>query len=349
MTGVSLPPDGNFRSRYSSFRLTPEGVIDTSYTKTTTFRFHAGTTDLGNDIAYTACRTPENGILLVGISSTSAGHTLLKLTAEGKVDSTYGNNGFTRQNPTYSTIFPRRIVPAQGGGCMLCANARLSGTGNPDNTAIYKFTAAGLYDSTFGTNGIALTPYTDVPPTNPWAVDAVQDASGKIWVAHFGQFISGGPRVFSVSRFLPNGNIDNTYGNRGHVSTSLSGVPRQIYLGADGLPLLSGNGIYSGLTTDQDLVAIKVNPNLVSINPKIKKHLLITPSVVEKGKNFSVMLPSNEPVHLMLTSANGRQLPIAYQPTDNQIYCNTDQLPAGLYQVQIRQNQQVFQGRVLVQ
>jgi len=322
MTGVSLPPDGNFRSRYSSFRLTPEGVIDTSYTKTTTFRFHAGTTDLGNDIAYTACRTPENGILLVGISSTSAGHTLLKLTAEGKVDSTYGNNGFTRQNPTYSTIFPRRIVPAQGGGCMLCANARLSGTGNPDNTAIYKFTAAGLYDSTFGTNGIALTPYTDVPPTNPWAVDAVQDASGKIY---------------------------NTYGNRGHVSTSLSGVPRQIYLGADGLPLLSGNGIYSGLTTDQDLVAIKVNPNLVSINPKIKKHLLITPSVVEKGKNFSVMLPSNEPVHLMLTSANGRQLPIAYQPTDNQIYCNTDQLPAGLYQVQIRQNQQVFQGRVLVQ
>jgi hypothetical protein len=103
------------------------------------------------------------------------------------------------------------------------------------------------------------------------------------------------------------------------------------------------------LTTDQDLVAIKVNPNLVSINPKIEKHLLITPSVVEKGKNFSVMLPSNKPIHLMLTSANGRQLPIAYQPTDNQIYCNTDQLPAGLYQVQIRQNQQVFKGRVLVQ
>lgn len=349
MTGVSVPPDGNFRSRYSSFRLTTDGIIDTAYTKTSTFKLHAGTTGLGNDIAYAACRTPDNGIMLVGITSTNPGHTLLKLTLEGKPDSTFGRNGFTRQNPIYSTIFPRRIIPAQDGGYLLCANARLSGTGQPDNTALYKFSNAGLYDSTFGTNGIALTPYEGVPPTNPWAVDAVQDANGKIWVAHYGQFVGGGPRVFSVSRFTPNGSIDNTYGTSGIVATLLSGNPRRIHLGADGLPLLTGDGTYSGYTSDKDLVAIKVNPNPVAIKHKTNFKLSVYPNLVKQGEYVSAALPFNGETNVSLIDAKGQLFKFDYQAIGNLINIDTKTLAAGIYQIVVQQNQQQLRGRLCIQ
>jgi uncharacterized delta-60 repeat protein len=229
---VKVQPDGKIVAVGSSMSATYSMVIevtrflaDGSFDPSFGINGHFNYSPNVETAAY-KCLIRENGkILIAGHTTdyTEWGMLIIQLDENGTLDPDFGNSGVVYQKPGPG----ENIVSAlelQSDGKILIAG--YSQDNNFRNVPVLlRFTDTGILDATFGINGIAEIPVTEVD--NEFSTICVQ-SDGKIVAAGH---ISNGMNWYSllIARFDQDGNLDSTYGNHGLVNMNLDNVDDEFF------------------------------------------------------------------------------------------------------------------------
>lgn len=130
-----------------------------------------------------------------------------------RLDSTFGHNGIV--TTTTGNASEGSAVVIQSDGKIIVA-----GTDNPYGSstfALARYTITGSLDSTFGNSGIITTTIGDIASRGN---DIIIQPDGKIIVA--GQSYEPFTSVFALARYKNDGNLDDTFGIGGIVTTTSS-------------------------------------------------------------------------------------------------------------------------------
>jgi len=150
---------------------------------------------------------PDGKILAGGFSATTSAestgnriHALVRYMPDGTLDPSFGDQGKTVF--TFETgAFQSELV----GDLALLADGKILGTSNGgSNTALFRLHPNGDLDTTFGTGGRIVAP-TGAPWRDPNVI--LMDSQGRILLGNGG--------TFSVTRMLPSGVVDPTFGTGG--------------------------------------------------------------------------------------------------------------------------------------
>jgi uncharacterized delta-60 repeat protein len=161
---------------------------------------------------------------------------LTRYTSTGKLDTTFGTKGSTITNFSSFTFDPFAFALEPNGKLLVAGS--VSGT---DTFGLAQFTANGLLDTTFGTDGVA-TAVTGADFPSAFLLQP----NGQILM---GGFHDGGkktPGALSLVRFNSNGALDATFGTAGIALVSPAPV-----LGPQALALLS-NGDYLAVGENEE-------------------------------------------------------------------------------------------------
>jgi uncharacterized delta-60 repeat protein len=161
---------------------------------------------------------------------------LTRYTAAGKLDPTFGSKGSTITNFSSFTFDPLAFALEPNGKILVAGF--VSGT---DTFGLAQFTANGVLDTTFGTDGVA-TAVTGADFPSAFLLQP----NGQILM---GGFHDGGkktPGALSLVRFNSNGALDPTFGTAGIALVSPAPI-----LGPQALALLS-NGDYLAVGENGD-------------------------------------------------------------------------------------------------
>lgn len=188
---------------------------------------------------------PDGKILAAGTALDIAGTgvqsiLLLRLNANGSLDSSFGNGG-------------KKLVALPGGAqALVFTLVRLgdgkflvSGSSSPDavdrDPMVARFLANGTPDNTFGSGGFVVLPTTG----DAQAMDLAVQADGKLALGGYLQQSNGlSPFLdFAVWRLHPNGEPDNGFGAGGRAQTDFTGSHDFVFnlvLQGDGKILVAG-------------------------------------------------------------------------------------------------------------
>jgi uncharacterized delta-60 repeat protein len=244
-------------------RLLPDGSLDPS--------FGAGTGAVVNNLAVNALETPigtfvtADGHILIGMRiwemgpDHSAGQGdpvqfgLARLTADGTLDTTFGNGGIVLAADTH---FLATSMALQADGKVIVAGIATGQRGD-EQFLLYRFNADGSLDHHFGVEGHISTPISASLFNHNIASNVTIQADGKIVVtgtAEGDSAVSTG--AFIVLRYHPDGSLDKSFSGDGQglYFVSASGVaghvapsahlgrddPEKIVVNDDGTIMVSG-------------------------------------------------------------------------------------------------------------
>jgi uncharacterized delta-60 repeat protein len=175
--------------------------------------------DLDRDYGRTIALAPTGEIVFAGewYDGSSYDFALVRLTATGGLDSSFGTGGKVTQHG-FSASAPLRGVVIDGSGHVIVAGALSSFGGN---YAIARLTSLGAPDTSFGGTG-----YVTTSVVHPVA-DSVT-AFQPIGVQSNGKVIIGGGDAtptsnFVLARYDTNGQLDTTFGVGGIATLAVSG------------------------------------------------------------------------------------------------------------------------------
>ncbi|MDQ6815349.1 MAG: delta-60 repeat domain-containing protein, partial [Bacteroidota bacterium] len=161
---------------------------------------------------------PDGKILIAGTAIaapnvTAEDFALIKLKINGDLDSSFGNNGkllidFARRGDNLNSMtiqFDGKIIL---GGYTV-------GSSNTKDFCLVRVNINGSIDSTFGNNGRTIT---DFQNTQDICNSISLQSDGKIVAAGYTNDAFGYTN-FSLCRYLPNGNLDSSFGTNGKRTT----------------------------------------------------------------------------------------------------------------------------------
>jgi len=194
------------------------------------------TTDFGaTQIAYNVVIQSDGKLVAGGLSYNEA-ILLARYETDGTPDSTYGVNG--QVNIPYNV----NVGGIYGTGMAIQPDDKIliaAYTGN-DSILLVRFETNGLPDPSFGSGGF-IKVYTGFSTGARISV-ALQD-SGKI-IVYFG--LASNSNDIALARFTSTGNLDNTFGNNGIVSSNFtSDYTGSVAIQPDGKILVSGAYVVS--------------------------------------------------------------------------------------------------------
>jgi uncharacterized delta-60 repeat protein len=190
-------------------------------------------------------RQQDGKLLVAGVSENAqpAPLEIVRLTADGKFDGTFGTGGAATAAVGDFTPYSLAILPSGG---LVVGGANIPSRIQPVVTqlALVGFTGNGALDKSFGTGGETIV--TDGPTTNEAVAIAVQ-SGGEIVVA------SGRDRNMRLSRFYQNGVRDPFFGaSNGSVTLLSQPVQRLLIQPNDGI-------LASGATAPDKLTVFRFN------------------------------------------------------------------------------------------
>jgi uncharacterized delta-60 repeat protein len=215
-------------------RYNADGTLDTSFAG----GLGINTFDLStySDGVSQVLLEPDGSILLAGVVGDSSGggdtnFAVLKLTAAGTIDPSYGKAGLASVGDDIFDV-PRAAARTGDGGVVLVGRIARSGGALAD-MGLVKLTSAGLPDPSFGSNGNGI-----VRPLinggHEEGRDVVVQPDGKIVVLVTGSTLTW------LTRYLADGQLDRTFGINGEaaVPTPMNGWA--LALQADGSVWVAG-------------------------------------------------------------------------------------------------------------
>lgn len=156
---------------------------------------------------------PDGKILALGSLGTT---TVARLHNNGKFDSTFGANGLYVR-PDNEWFFPFSatdlVLQANGGIIVGGRKTDTSISINSYSFALIRLKANGTLDSSFGNQGLVLTKVSAEPLSKDWLRKMALQADGRIVAAGTAQ------DTLALVRYLPNGDLDSSFGNYGRVIT----------------------------------------------------------------------------------------------------------------------------------
>jgi uncharacterized delta-60 repeat protein len=243
---VKVQPDGKIVAVGTSYTPTYSSVIEvTRYLADGSFDPAFGTGghfnySMGVETGAYKCIIKENGkILICGYTTDYAtyGLLILQLNEEGTPDPDFGSNGVVvaETSPAEKNAYAMAL---QDDNKILLAGYSVN-SDYRNAPMVLRFTESGVLDTSFGTDGIATIPITEID--NDFSAVSVQ-SDGKIIAAGH---ISNGLSWFSllVARFDDNGQLDPTYGTGGVINLNLGNVDDEFFdmqLTSDDEAILAG-------------------------------------------------------------------------------------------------------------
>ena len=225
--GVAVQPDGKILvvGLSTVYRLMPNGSRDLGFGV-------GGAWDLGNypsgaSFLQTVTVLSDGSILAGGYDGGSTG--LWKLKPSGLPDFSYGTNGASTidiEDPYSQSIWSEalHLLPQADGNVLVTG-----GIGTHDSPYVARVSAAGVFDRTFATNGVA---------TFEADFGAATTSDGNaIYVTYSGE--SQGPTQITVTKLTNAGVVDPTFGNAGSLT----------YLGSYDSTIASGAFLRNGRLT----------------------------------------------------------------------------------------------------
>lgn len=160
-------------------------------------------------------RNVDGSIILGGGTMNSAGKgelTVSKRLADGSLDTTFGVNGYFIIPYVAQAAVTLYDLTLDSTGRILI-NGRKQRTQNDGNIMIMRLTPNGVLDTSFANNGV----YVDLFHANGLARQIYIENDGKILIAGNGKETSFGSLGMILSRLLPDGTLDTSYGNGGRM------------------------------------------------------------------------------------------------------------------------------------
>jgi uncharacterized delta-60 repeat protein len=161
----------------------------------------------------------EDGRILLAGYTSSLDFGLVRLTAAGAVDTTFGTSGKVTTAFGSGQEIARSLV-VQSDGKILVAGYTDKGGGNFD-FAVARYNPNGSLDTTFGSGGKVTTPIGDPTLAGDYAYKIGLQSDGKIIVSG-SSHVGGDPYSyydFAVVRYNANGSLDTSFGINGKVTT----------------------------------------------------------------------------------------------------------------------------------
>jgi uncharacterized delta-60 repeat protein len=219
---VGMSYDNIYAATIQVVRLKDNGTLDPSFGSGGVFTYH-----LNYETDAYACMIKDDGTILVaGITTDVLGAfamIVLHLDQSGALISSFGNQGVA-----YIDLGPGEDIAYD---ITLQEDQKILLAGYSSNDiflnapVIVRLNADGSLDETFGNNGVATIPVTEMD--NEFSCLQVQE-DGKIVAAGH---ISNGLSWFSllVARFDTTGNLDTTFGTQGLINLNLNNVDDEFF------------------------------------------------------------------------------------------------------------------------
>jgi uncharacterized delta-60 repeat protein len=173
----------------------------------------------------------------------AAGFQVVRLTANGALDTSFGSHGVASVSDNKHTWVGGAVAVQHDGKIVLAGfSIRNSGRNNTWDVTIARFNSNGSLDTTFGNFGHGSTPgYIVDTQAGNQQINAhclAIQPDGKILLAEWGT-----DNRSSVARYLSTGAPDSTFGVAGHCVFSITGndVPLGMCLSPDGRIVITGH------------------------------------------------------------------------------------------------------------
>ncbi|HEY3239653.1 MAG TPA: hypothetical protein VGL92_08825 [Acidimicrobiia bacterium] len=170
-----------------------------------------GVASLGSSAAYAVAVQPDGRIVVAGTTSSgaSAAYALVRYLPDGQLDDGFGSGGLvvTDFDGTTDDVASALVLLPDG---RIVAAGRAG-----DRFALARYLPDGQLDPSFGTAGLVTTRQGLIA-----GLAAGLDPAGRIVLAGQGG-APGGPYDLAVARYLPDGKLDPTFGDRGVVRKDL--------------------------------------------------------------------------------------------------------------------------------
>ncbi len=244
-------------------RLLPTGALDPSFgdggVKVHDLSAGVALPDGGftADMARGGTATPDGKILIAAAKkrdgATDRDHTMVRLTADGALDASFGTGGLVSFDIAGQGADPR--------GLLLLADGSVLGAGYTKAAAgvvtpvLYKVTPSGALDPSFGTGGVF----------NQLVLPLVTEAYGmglqgdKLVTNGYGKAADSETLDWISLRVDKDGKLDPTYGNNGHILVDAAGFNdngRAVLALPDGRVLLAGAGRTDANSSDAMLALL---------------------------------------------------------------------------------------------
>jgi uncharacterized delta-60 repeat protein len=215
VAGITVYPNYDF----ALARYTADGRLDSSFgvngKVTTNFSNSRYNT---YDEAYSIA-LQEDKIIVAG--SSGGGFALARYTANGVLDSSFGengkvttyfNSGHVEDNQAYS-------IALQGNKILVAGNISYYDQNDPSDFALARYTADGYLDTSFGENGLVTTDF-----NNSRDVATPMTLQGdKIIAAGYTYDSVVGNNDFALARYTADGKLDSSFGGNGKITTDFNG------------------------------------------------------------------------------------------------------------------------------
>jgi uncharacterized delta-60 repeat protein len=242
--GIALQSDGKIVIVTTDIaaRLLANGQLDSSFGSN-----GVAPTAIVGGVGGTSVAILSNGQILIG-----SGNVTSLYAANGTLVTRFGVNGQTAGFPfdgiggfvvtTDQTTNRTKIVSA---GTLVTA-PNLTFAQNTSGFLLVRYNSDGTIDNSFATHGGTATPFPGNLFSQAFAV-AAQTNGDLVAVGQTAQTnvnVAPGPSSFGLARYLPNGNIDTTFGSNGFVSTafgSSEAFANTVLIQTDGKIVAGGN------------------------------------------------------------------------------------------------------------
>lgn len=231
-------------------KFTAAGALDSSFGS----GGHVVTSIPGVAEAVTA--GPNGTIEAAGVGITAASPvtsmTILRLNADGSLDTGFGSNGFMSVTP--SGFSARAFgIGVQPSGRIIVAGDADTGTDSFEDVALLGFTPGGAVDTSFGTNGAVVTQ--TAGQLGVYSATAVQ-SDGKILAAGYTTGPNG-HRDFILARYNHDGSLDMSFDGNGIALTDVAAGSQNE---ADALAIQpDGKILVAGVSSADNLTIVRYN------------------------------------------------------------------------------------------
>ncbi len=157
-------------------------------------------------------RSRRASIVTSAVMASALAFASAALAAGGDLDPSFGADG----RVTHGGTFSGEGVAVQPDGMIVAAGGVLDEAG-ATRSAVARYESDGSLDRSFGTNGVAVTPFRTATGCWDAASDVVLQADGKIVTVGLSYCERS---LFALARYDPDGSLDLSFGTNGRVLTS---------------------------------------------------------------------------------------------------------------------------------
>jgi uncharacterized delta-60 repeat protein len=239
--GVAFTPEFNIDVKI--IRVLPNGAIDTDFGTNGVVSYNSGATGYYETHANAVYIKDDGKILVAGGQLNTAfifEMLLIQLNPDGSFDPDFGTNGVSVVPVSEFGSFAQDVT-VNSDGQILVAGTVTNADFN-DTPAVVRFNNNGSPDATFGSNGVAQLPV--VATDNEFSSICLQPDQKILASGHLS--VESEPGVWYmvalVTRFLPNGALDESFGANGIVTHNLNGADDEFF----GMDLTGNRDIVCG-------------------------------------------------------------------------------------------------------